>query len=261
MTGRNRPTIKTPAEIEQMRRANMLARRIVAACGERIAPGVTTRELDTLARRLTEEAGAVPAFYRYRVGSKLYPDVICASVNDAVVHGIPTDRPLEPGDIVSIDYGCFLDGWCGDTAYTWAVGEPSPEAARLMAVTKQALAIGIAAAQPGRRVWDVAKAIQTYVEANGCSVVRSLVGHGIGRRMHEPPQVPNFAAMETRRDRLRPGMTICIEPMVTAGGWEVYEADDEWTALTCDGSLAAHYEHTVAILEHGPEILSLPDEI
>ena len=222
---------------------------------------VTTRDLDNLARGMTRDAGAEPAFYRYRVGSRVYPDFICASVNDAVVHGVPDDRPLEDGDIVSIDYGCFLDGWCGDTAYTWAVGEPSEAAAHLMRVTREALAIGIEHAQPGKRVFDVAKAVQEHVETNGCSVVRSLVGHGIGRKMHEPPQVPNYAHVDTRHDRLRPGMTICIEPMVTGGGFEVYEADDQWTALTVDGSLAAHYEHTVAILDDGPEILSVPDEI
>ena len=259
--GHNRPTIKTAEEIEAMRRSNLLTRRIVAELGEQIAPGVSTRDLENVARKLTDDAGARAAFYQYRVGSRVYPDYLCASVNDAVVHGIPSDRPLEPGDVVSLDFGVIIDGWYGDTAYTWCVGEPSSQAAHLMDTTKEALAIGIAAAQPGKRVFDVAKAIQNHVEAEGCGVVRELVGHGIGRQLHEPPQVPNYAAMETRRDRLRPGMTICIEPMVTAGAYQVKELPDGWTVLTADGSLAAHYEHTVVILSDGPEVLSLPDEL
>lgn len=252
-----RPTIKTPAELELLRQSNRLARSIVAEIGRQVGEGATTRELDELARRLTADAGAQAAFYNYRG----FPAYICASVNEQVVHGIPNDRPLQAGDVVSIDYGCFLHGWCGDTAWTWSVGEPGEAAANLMETTREALAIGIRAAQPGRRVFDVAKAIQHYVESRGCAVVRSLVGHGIGRELHEAPQVPNFACVESRRDRLRPGMTICIEPMVTAGGWGVHELDDGWTAVTDDGSLAAHYEHAVAILDSGPEILSQPDEI
>ncbi|NUP98771.1 MAG: type I methionyl aminopeptidase [Armatimonadetes bacterium] len=245
-----------------MRRSNLLARRIVQQLGELIAPGMTTRLLDEKARELTHAAGAKAAFYQYHPGTRTpFPGYLCASINEAVVHGIPDDRPLEPGDVVSLDYGCVLDGWYGDTAYTWCVGEPSPGAAHLMAVTREALALGIAAAQPGKRVWDVAKAVQTQVEGNGCGVVRNLVGHGIGRRLHEPPQVPNFATMETRRDRLRPGMTFCIEPMVTAGHYDVKTAPDGWTEVTRDGSLAAHYEHTIVILSDGPEILSLPDEL
>ncbi len=259
--GRDRPTIKTAAEIEAMRRSNVLARRIVAELGERIAPGVTTRDLEILARKLTDEAGARAAFYHYRVGQRIYPDYLCASVNDAVVHGIPNDEPLVDGDVVSLDFGCIIEGWYGDTAYTWCVGEPSPEAAHLMQTTKEALAIGIAAAQSGKRVFDVAKSIQNHVEARGCGVVRELVGHGIGRHLHEPPQVPNYAAIDSRRDRLKPGMTICIEPMVTAGAYQVKELADGWTVLTADGSLAAHYEHTVVILSDGAEVLSLPDEL
>lgn len=259
--GRERPSIRTADEIEAMRRSNLLTRRIVAELGARIAPGVTTRDLENLARKLTDAAGARAAFYQYRVGQRVYPDYLCASVNDAVVHGIPNDQPFEAGDLVSLDFGVIVDGWYGDTAYTWCVGEPAPETAHLMATTKDALAIGIAAAQPGKRVFDIAKAIQAHVEGQGCGVVRELVGHGIGRHLHEPPQVPNYAAMETRRDRLRPGMILCIEPMVTAGSYQVREADDGWTVLTADGSLAAHYEHAVVILSDGPEVLSLPDEL
>ncbi|MCC7492949.1 MAG: type I methionyl aminopeptidase [Fimbriimonadaceae bacterium] len=257
----DRPALRSAAEIAQLRRSNRLARRVVAELGAAIAPDVTTRQLDTLARRLTDEAGARAAFYQYKVGQKVYPDYLCASVNDEVVHGIPNDRPLQPGDVVSLDYGCVLDGWIGDTAFTWCVGEPSPTAAHLLDVTREALRLGIAAAQPGRRVFDIAKAVQDHVEANGCGVVRQLVGHGVGRRLHEPPQVPNFAAIESRRDRLRPGMVICIEPMITAGSYEVNERSDGWTIATRDGSLAAHFEHAVVILSDGPEILSLPDAI
>lgn len=252
-----RPSIKTPEELELMRRSNRLARSIVGEIGRRVAVGVTTHELDTLAAQLTADAGATGAFYNYRG----FPAHICASVNEAVVHGIPNDRPLAEGDIVSIDYGCVLEGWYGDTAFTFPVGEVSAEAKHLMDVTRTSLAIGIEAAQPGKRVFDVAKAIQSHVESNGCGIVRSLVGHGLGRAMHEPPQVPNYAHVESRRDRLRPGMVICIEPMVTAGHWAVEELADGWTAVTSDGSLAAHFEHAVAILEDGPEILSLPDEV
>ena len=257
------PTIKTAAELEAMRRSSRLARRVVGELGRRIAPGVTTWELELLARQLTADAGATAAFYHYRAGNRTpFPAYVCASVNEAVVHGIPDERPLEPGDIVSIDYGCVLDGWYGDTAYTWAVGEPTPDAAHLMRVTKESLAIGIAAAEAGRRVFDVAKAIQAHVESHGCGVVRNLVGHGIGRRLHEPPQVPNFAVTESRRDRLRPGMTICIEPMVTFGHYDVESLDDGWTEVTRDRSLAAHYEHTIAITDAGPpEVLSLPDDL
>ncbi len=259
---RDRPTIKTPEQIEVMRRSNLLARRIVAEMGALVAPGATTRQMDDLARRLTQEAGARAAFYQYRVGAKVFPAYVCASVNDVVVHGIPDDRPLETGDLVSLDYGCVIDGYFGDTAYTWCVGgQPSPEAAHLMQTTHDALDAGIAAAQPGKRVFDVAKAVQTVVEANGCGVVRSLVGHGIGQRLHEPPQVPNYADPRSTRDRLRPGMTICIEPMVTAGHYAVHEGPDGWAATTDDGSLTAHYEHTIVILSDGPEVLSLPHDL
>ncbi len=258
---RPRPSIKTPDEIEAMRRSSRLTRQIVATLGERVAPGVTTRELELLARTLTDEAGAKAAFYQYRVGAKVYPDYLCASVNEAVVHGIPNDRPLEPGDVVSLDFGLVVDGWYGDTAYTWCVGEAPPATAHLLQTTREALAIGIAAAHPGRRIFDVARAIQKYVEGQGCGVVRELVGHGIGQQLHEPPQVPNYAAMESRRDLLRPGMTLCIEPMVTAGSYQVKELPDQWTVVTLDGSLAAHYEHTVVILSDGAEVLSLPNEL
>jgi len=256
-----RPSLKTAAELDKMRASNRLARRILAAVGKQIAPGVTTRALDDLARDMTAAAGATGAFYHYQVGNRIFPAHLCTSVNEVVVHGIPDDRPLVEGDVVSVDYGCHLDGWVGDTAFTWCVGQPSNGTAHLMAVTQEALKIGIAAALPGKRVWDVARAVQDYCESNGCGVVRSLVGHGVGRRLHEPPQVPNFANPESRHDLLREGMTICIEPMVTAGDWETEELADGWTIVTKDRSLAAHYEHCIAITDHGPEILSLPDDM
>lgn len=255
-------SLKTADEIEQMRLSNRFARQVLITLGQQIVPGATTGELNELARELTLAGGAKAAFYRYRVGHKVYEHHICASVNDCVVHGIPNDRPFEPGDLVSIDYGCLLNGWIGDTAYTWCVGgQPSPAAAHLMAVTKQALVIGIATAQAGRRVFDIARAVQNYCESQGCGVVRTMVGHGVGRRLHEPPQVPNYATNESRRDRLRPGMTICIEPMITSGGHETLEMPDGWQVVTSDGSLAAHYEHCIAITENGPDVLSLPDDL
>ncbi len=252
-----RPVIRTAEEIAKLRTAAQLSRRIVGELGAMIAPGVTTRQLDTRARRIADEGGWRASFYRYRG----YPNYLCASVNEAVVHGVPDDRPLEAGDVVSLDFGVIVDGWVGDTAYTWCLGEPSETAAHLMRITRESLYLGIDKALSGKRVWDIAKAIQNHCETNGCGVVRQLVGHGIGRSLHEPPQVPNFASMETRRDRLRPGMVICIEPMVTAGGYEVDELPDGWTAVTRDRSLAAHFEHTVAITSDGPDILSLPDEL
>lgn len=252
---RLKPALRTAEEIAGLREAARLSREIVAELGERIAPGVTTRELDTLARRRTDALGLRASFHKYHG----YPDYLCASVNEAVVHGIPNDRRLEPGDVVSLDFGVIVNGWYGDTAYTWCVGEPSPQAAHLIEVTRESLRLGVDKCLAGKRVWDVAKAVQTHCESHGCGVVRALVGHGLGRGLHEPPQVPNYAAMETRRDRLRPGMVLCVEPMITAGGWEVEELPDGWTAVTKDRSLAAHFEHTVVITSDGPEILSLPD--
>lgn len=263
MRDRDRPVIKTAEEIAYMRRSSRLSREIVARLGERVRPGITTSELDRLAHALGEAAGARPAFYQYGGNGvrPAFPGAICASRNEAVVHGIPDDVPLEEGDIISIDYGCVLDGWFGDTAYTWAVGDISDEACHLMDVSQAALEKGIEQAVPGKRVFDIARAVQNHCEGNGCGVVRSLVGHGIGRRLHEPPQVPNYAALESRRDRLRPGMTICIEPMVTAGTYHVHPLEDGWTEVTDDGRYAAHFEHTVVILSDGCEILSLPDVI
>ncbi len=216
-------------------------------------PGVTTAELDRLAIARTRARGAAPAFLGY-CG---YPASLCISVNDEIVHGIPSaTRRLEEGDIVGLDYGVVLDGWYGDAARTVAVGRVAPAAAQLITVGREALARAIGAARPGGTLGDIGAAVQRYAEGEGFSVVRDFVGHGIGRRLHEPPHVPNVGTPGAG-ERLLPGMVLAIEPMLNAGGPEVEQLDDGWTAVTADGSLSAHFEHTVAITENGPEILGL----
>jgi methionyl aminopeptidase len=215
---------------------------------------VSTAELDAIAERETRARGAEPAFKGYHG----YPAVICISVNDEVVHGIPSpERILADGDIVGLDFGVQREGFYGDSAYTVAVGRASTDATRLLDATREALSRAIAAAQPDARIGDIGHAVASFVESRGYSVVRDFVGHGIGRRLHEAPQIPNFGAPRTGV-RLRPGMVLAIEPMVNAGRPEVRVLDDGWTAVTCDGSLSAHFEHTIAVTENGPEILTLP---
>lgn len=248
--------LKSPRELELMRAANRLARRILWRLGEEVKPGVTTQELDELARELTRQAGARPAFLGYPGTKGPFPAAICASVNEVVIHGIPNGRPLREGDIVGIDYGCILEGYVGDTAWTFPVGQVSPEAQHLMEVTRTALFKGIEQAMEGHRVRDISRAIQRYVESHGCSVVRAMVGHGVGRTLHEEPQVPNYVGPGFS-PRLKVGMTLAIEPMITLGSHEVRVLDDGWTIVTRDGSLAAHFEHSIAILPEGPEILSV----
>lgn len=245
--------LRTPAEIEQMRRAGSLVGQVLERLREHVAPGVSTRELDAIAENMIRSRGGVPSFKGYRG----YPASICASVNNEIIHGIPGDRMLVDGDIVSIDCGAMLGGYHGDAAMTFPVGDVSAEAEKLMTVTREALNAGIAMARPKMRLGDVGNAIQRYVEANGFSVVRDFVGHGIGRHMHEDPQIPNFGPAGMGM-RLRTGMVLAIEPMVNAGGHEVVVMDDGWTACTRDGSLSAHFEHTVAITDDGPEVLTLP---
>lgn len=245
--------LRTPAEIEQMRRAGSLVGQVLERLREHVAPGVSTRELDAIAENMIRSRGGVPSFKGYRG----YPASICASVNNEIIHGIPGDRMLVDGDIVSIDCGAMLGGYHGDAAMTFPVGPVSAEAEKLMTVTREALNAGIAMARPKMRLGDVGNAIQRYVEANGFSVVRDFVGHGIGRHMHEDPQIPNFGPAGMGM-RLRTGMVLAIEPMVNAGGHEVVVMDDGWTACTRDGSLSAHFEHTVAITDDGPEVLTLP---
>ncbi|HXR46865.1 MAG TPA: type I methionyl aminopeptidase [Candidatus Limnocylindrales bacterium] len=237
-----------------MRPACAVAGTVLDEIAAFIKPGVTTRQVDEFAARRIKQHGAKSAFLGYRK----YPCHTCLSVNDEVVHGLAGDRELHFGDIVSIDVGVFYKGFVGDTARTVAVGGCSVAAQRLMDVTEHALYEGIAAAVPGNRVTDISRAVQTYVESNGFSVVREFVGHGVGRSMHEEPQVPNFVDPRSNQ-KLRPGMTLAIEPMVNAGQAGVKILKDGWTVVTQDGLLSAHFEHTVLITEGEPEILTCPE--
>jgi len=248
-------TLKTPEQIEKMRAAGRLLAKALRAMGDAIVPGrTTTADLDALAEEIVRAEGGVPAFKGYRG----FPASVCASVNEEVVHGIPSpDRVLQPGDIVGLDLGVTLDGWNADAAWTFPVGDVEPAVQRLLNVTKESLFQGIAKARAGNRIGDVASAIQRYVEKNGFSVVRDLVGHGIGRSIHEEPSVPNFGK-PGQGPALREGMTICIEPMVNMGTWKVRTLQDQWTMVAADGKPSAHFEHTVAITKDGPLILTLP---
>jgi methionyl aminopeptidase len=242
---------KTHDEIETMARAGAVVVEALTAIEEAIWPGVTTAELDAIADKLIRGHGGVPSFKGYRG----FPAAICASPNDMVVHGIPGSYTLEDGDVISIDVGVTLDGFVADSARTYAVGEIDPEAQRLLDVCQAALAAGIAEARAGNHVGDVSAAVQRTTEAAGFSVVRELVGHGVGRSMHEEPQVPNYGE-PGRGPKLSSGVTIAIEPMITAGAEDIVLADDRWSISTADGSLAAHFEHTVAVTENGPRILT-----
>jgi methionyl aminopeptidase len=245
--------LKTARDLEQMRPAGAVAATVLAEVSTFVKPGVTTRQVDQFAAERIRHHGGKSAFLGYRK----YPCHTCISVNDEVVHGLANDRQLRFGDIVSVDCGVLYKGFIGDTARTIAVGGCGVAAQRLMDVTQQALTAGIAQAVAGNRVTDISRAIQTYVEGNGYNVVREFVGHGVGRTMHEEPQVPNFVDAKSNQ-RLRPGMTIAIEPMVNAGRPEVKILKDGWTVVTQDGSLSAHFEHTVLITEGEPEILTWP---
>jgi methionyl aminopeptidase len=245
--------IRTPQEIEIMRQNNRLVAHVLQRLKEAIKPGITTEELDQLAERTIREAGATPAFKGYRG----YPASLCVSINEEVVHGIPGSRRLQEGEIVSLDVGVYRNGYYGDAAITVPVGKVSEQAARLLEVTQQALAKGIEQATHGNRLLDIAHAIQSWVESQGFSVVRDFVGHGIGRALHEDPQVPNFGPPH-HGPRLRPGMVLAIEPMINVGTWEVKILEDGWTVVTADKSLSAHFEHTIAISDGKPDILSLP---
>lgn len=243
--------IKSAEEVEKIRQANRIVARVLARLVTETRPGVTTRCLDDLAERLCREEGAMPAFKGY----KGFPYSLCASVNEQVVHGFPSERPLADGDILSMDFGVHYKGFYGDSAVTVAVGTVSDKARRLMEVTERSLYDGIAQARCGNRLSDISHAVQECVEKEGFSVVRKFVGHGIGRKLHEDPQVPNYGE-PGMGPRLRAGMTLAIEPMVNAGGHEVHILEDGWTAVTDDGSLSAHFEHTIAITDNGPVILS-----
>lgn len=249
---------KSAAEIEKMREAGKVVGRILRELSAAVRPGVSTGELDEMAEALIKEYGAISAFKGYSQGGKVpFPGVLCASVNEEVVHGIPSrKRILREGDVFSMDFGVSLGGWYGDSAITVPVGEVSEKAQRIIEVTRRALEIGIEAAVPGNRIYDIGAAIQAYVEGEGFSVVRDFVGHGIGRRLHEDPQVPNYGP-GGQGIRLKPGMVLAIEPMVNEGTWEIEELDDDWTVVTADRKLSAHFEHTIAITESGPQILTL----
>ncbi|HEU5369909.1 MAG TPA: type I methionyl aminopeptidase [Ktedonobacterales bacterium] len=248
---------KSKTEREEMRAAGALVAEILAVLTQAVRPGMTTAELDALAARELKRHGATSNFKGYH-GGLYFPGTICASVNEEVVHGIPGPRVLKEGDIISIDFGAVYQGWNGDSATTVPVGKISPEAERLLRVTQEALQKGIEQARAGKRVQDIGRAVQQYVEAQGFSVVRQYVGHGIGREMHEEPQVPNYVDEHQPNPQLLPGMVIAIEPMVNAGRAATRVLADKWTVVTADRSLSAHFEHTVAITDGAPDILTLP---
>lgn len=251
--------LKSASDLERMRDAGRITATILAAVRDAVRPGVTTWELDELARDLIARYKVKSAFLDYSPGGRPpYPAVICASINEEVVHGIPSKkRKLREGDIIGVDFGVIHEGWFGDSAVTVPVGTVSPEAQKLVDVTRRALERGIEMARPGNRLYDIGAAIQDEAERNDYTTVRDFVGHGIGRRMHEEPQVPNYGP-GGQGVRLRAGMVLAIEPMVNMGTWHVEELDDDWTAVTADGKLSAHFEHTVAITDGGPVILTLP---
>lgn len=248
-------SLKSAREIEVMRRANVIVAEVLQALKEKVAPGVTTLELDAVAEELTLKKKAIPAFKGYSVAGRIYPRCLCASVNEEIVHGIPSNRALREGDIIGLDYGVIYEGFYGDSAITVGVGQVSEAAERLMQVTEESLRRGIAELYEGKRLGDLGAAVQHVAESAGYSVVRAFVGHGIGKKLHEEPAVPNYGEPD-RGLRLKEGMVLAIEPMVNAGGYEVEIKEDGWTAVTKDGSLAAHFEHSVAITKNGPYILS-----
>lgn len=244
--------IKNLEEINKIRKSCQIVAKVLEELKFYIKEGLSTKNIELFIENLIEKMGGVPAFKGY----KGYPASACISVNSQVVHGIPSDKFfIKEGDIVSVDVGVIFDGFYGDAAYTYPVGKISEEAKKLMKVTEEALYEGIKKAKPGRRVGDISYAIQRHVETKGFSVVRAFVGHGIGRSLHEEPQIPNFGK-EGIGPKLKRGMTLAIEPMVNAGSYEVVILPDGWTAVTKDGSLSAHYEHTIAITEDEPEILT-----
>ncbi len=245
--------LKSNHELQLMRKAGRIVAGAHESVKKAIRPGVTTKELDAVAEDYIRSSGGIPAFKGYNG----YPCNICTSINEEVVHGIPSDRELKDGDIISVDIGAVVDGYYGDSAKTHTVGNVSEEALRLIQVTRQSFFEGLKFARFGQRLSDISHAVQSYVEANGYSVVRSYVGHGIGQQMHEDPQVPNFGRAG-RGPRLRPGMTLAVEPMVNMGCYEVETLSNGWTVVTTDGMLSAHYEHTIAITEGDPIILTLP---
>ncbi len=249
-------TYKRQSEIDKMRDAGRVVAKTMREVSGAMQAGKTRlTELDALADKIIRSEGGIPSFKGYRG----FPASACISVNSVVVHGIPDDTVVQEGDIVSLDFGVILDGWHADSAWTFAVGKISADAQRLLNVTKESLFQGIAKAKVGNRVGDISAAVQTYVERNGYSIVRDLVGHGIGRALHEDPPIPNFGRPK-KGPELKPGMTFCIEPMVNQGTHRVLTLSDDWTVVTADGKLSAHFEHTVAITPDGPLILTSGEE-
>jgi methionyl aminopeptidase len=247
--------LKSKEDLECMRRAGQIVAEVLQRLQDEVKPGVTTLDLDRIAEEMTRKRGAVPAFKGYRVGTRVFPASLCVSINEEVVHGIPASRALKEGDIVGLDFGVSIEGYFGDAAVTVPVGKISPEAQHLLDATCGSLWQGIRTINVGSRLGDLSHAIQSYAEGAGLSVVREFVGHGIGRRLHEEPQVPNFG--EPGRGRLlREGMVLAIEPMLNLGEPGVMVKDDGWTAVTRDGSLSAHFEHSVAITAEGPVVLT-----
>jgi methionyl aminopeptidase len=243
---------KTSEQIEAMAAAGDIQARCLGMLRSKARPGVTTKQLDEAAEKFIRSQGAVPSFKGYRG----FPGSICTSPNSMVVHGIPGSYELRRGDILSIDVGVTYEGWVADAAITLAIGETPPDAEPLLTTTREALFEGIAQAVPGNHLSDISHAVQTRVERDGLSIIRSLVGHGIGREMHEDPQIPNFGE-PGHGPLLQPGMTLAIEPMINAGGPDVYLHDDEWSISTADRSLSAHFEHTVAVTKNGPLVLTM----
>jgi methionyl aminopeptidase len=244
--------LKSPQEIEKMRRAGRVVAGTIDAVLAAVRPGAATRDLDAVAEELIRDRGAVPSFKGYRG----FPASICVSVNEQVVHGIPGDRRLADGDVLSLDFGAIWEGYHADSAVTVFVGEPpSAEAEKLVRVTEDALEGGISQIRAGKRLSDIGHAVQQVVEGAGFSVVREYVGHGIGRSLHEDPQIPNYG-QPGRGPEIKPGLVVAVEPMVNMGDWPTRVLKDNWTVVTADGSLSAHFEHTIAVTEHGPEVLT-----
>lgn len=250
--------IKNPEAIRRMRESCAIAATVLAKLKEQVRPGITTYDLDQIGRDLMASLGARSACHGYQLHSRRYPAYTCLSVNEEVVHGIGSlKRILRDGDIISLDVVVEYNGYIGDNATTVPVGAIAPRTAELLKTTEEALAVGIKQAQVGNRIGDISHAVQTFVEARGFSVVREMVGHGVGREMHEEPQIPNFGRKNTG-EKIKPGMTLAIEPMVNLGGYRVRTLADGWTVVTSDGSPSAHFEHTVLTTDSGPEILTIP---
>jgi methionyl aminopeptidase len=248
--------LKSPEQLALMRKASRIVAEILAELRKVVAPGITTDQLDARAERLTLEAGARPAFKGYAPRGVTYPKTLCVSINEEIVHGIPSGRKIRPGDIVSLDFGVVYDGFFGDAALTVPVGKVSSRALKLMEVTRNSLYAAIEHARVGNRISDIACAVQDTAESAGFSIVEDFAGHGIGRSLHEEPQVPNYFRRGMPNPRLQPGMVLAIEPMVNEGTARLKILSDGWTAVTADGKLSAHFEHSVAITENGPEILT-----